>query len=194
MNDKDKDIVTPGRGLLFMKIGTHANEPLEEIIARKTKEIDDTGYAFWGYGGATCHPQKMVQPFANGFHRKGETIYLCMHEMNSRHFADQIRADEFSTDGIDWTTIPAPVNVLGSRYALVVKNLRRVEFDLPLHQTRVAIGNSMGISGDRYISGRVDKGCFEITEPDPSKDSRVVLIRLMAEIIKPYAVYVRNRT
>ena len=55
-------IIEPGSGLLYMKVGTHARETLEDIIRRKTKEIEDTGYAFWGYGGNTCHPRTMVQP------------------------------------------------------------------------------------------------------------------------------------
>ena len=28
----------PGNGLLFMKVGTHAREPLDAIFARKAKE------------------------------------------------------------------------------------------------------------------------------------------------------------
>jgi hypothetical protein len=35
-------IVKPGAGLLFMKVGTHAQESLEDIIARKTREIEST--------------------------------------------------------------------------------------------------------------------------------------------------------
>jgi len=50
-------ILSPGQGVLYMKVGTHAQEPLEEIIKRKTKEIEDAGYAMWGYGGSTCPTQ-----------------------------------------------------------------------------------------------------------------------------------------
>ena len=53
----------PGDGILFMKVGVHARESLEDIIERKDKEIRDAGYALWGYGGSTCHPSTMVQPF-----------------------------------------------------------------------------------------------------------------------------------
>ena len=81
-------IIKPGQGLLYMKVGTHARESLEDIIARKTKEIEDAGLAFWGYGGNTCHPQTMVQPFARKFERQGGVIYLCMQPMESKHFAD----------------------------------------------------------------------------------------------------------
>ena len=53
------DIIRPGVGILFMKVGTHAQETLADIIA-KDQEIEDTGYAMWGYGGNTCHPRTMV--------------------------------------------------------------------------------------------------------------------------------------
>jgi hypothetical protein len=189
-------ILQPGQGFLFMKVGTHAKETLEDIIARKTKEIEDAGYALWGYGGNTCHPVTMVQPFAESFIKQGNTIYLCMQEMESKHFAEPIRADEFSVDGNNWEEIPEPINVLGSRYALAIKNLHRDEFDIPLSRTRVAIGNSLGRSGSRYISGRVDKACLEITdeiEIPAMPDEPTVHIGVIAELVRPYAVYVRNR-
>ena len=61
------DIIHPGAGVLYMKVGTHAKEGLTEIIARKRREIDEAGFAMWGYGGSTCYPTSMVQPFARGF-------------------------------------------------------------------------------------------------------------------------------
>ena len=187
------EIIKPGQALLYMKVGTHAQESLSDIIARKTKEIEDTGSAFWGYGGNTCHPQTMVQPFAKGHERRGDVIYLCMQEMDSKHFAEQIRADEYSVDGRNWQPIPKKINVLGSRFALVVKSLRKEKFDLPLARTRVAIGNSMGAIGSRYVAGRVDKACLEIVET-ATEEAKDVPIRLVAELIDPYAVYLRNRS
>ena len=190
-----KNIIQPGAAVLFMKVGTHAQETLEHIIARKTKEIEDAGYAMWGYGGNTCHPQTMVQPFAKSFEQRGQAIFLCMEEMVSNHFAQPVRADEYSPDDIDWCEIPSAINVLGSRYALMIKNLRHEEMELPLARTRVAVGNNIGKAGDRYISGRVDKACLEMVgnaeslEPnEPCKH-----ISLVAELIAPYAVYLRNR-
>jgi hypothetical protein len=189
------DLIQPGQGLLYMKVGTHAGESLEDIIVRKTKEIDDAGLAFWGYGGNTCHPQTMVQPFASKYERQGGVIYLCMQPMESKHFAEQIRADEYSIDGVHWEPIHENINVLGSRYALLIKRLRRQEFELSLDRTRVAIGNSQGAVGSRYVSGRVDKACLEITNepilPPEGEGVRTVHIGLVAELVKPYAVYVR---
>jgi hypothetical protein len=187
-------VLKPGQGLLYMKVGTHAQETLDAIIARKTREIEQAGFALWGYGGSTCHPQTMVQPFVRSFEQRGQIIYLCMQPMESRHFAEPLRAEEYSIDGVAWQPIPPAINVLGSRYALAIRQLRKEEFDLPLARTKVALGNSMGSHGDRYIAGRVDKACLEITQEidSPLVAEPKVHIGLVAEIVKPYAVYVRN--
>lgn len=190
------DIIKPGAGVLYMKVGTHAQEPLEQIITRKTKEIEEAGFAFWGYGGNTCHPESMVQPFAKSYHVRGQTVYLIMEQMDSKHFADQVRAEQFSLDGIKWHDIPSAINVLGSRYALVINNLRQEEFNLPLGMATVALGRSTGAKGYKYISGRVDKACFEISgeSPEMAQNERSVQIGLVAELVDPFAVYVRNKT
>lgn len=187
------EIIKPGQGLLYMKIGTHAKEPLEEIIARKTREIEENGVGYWGYGGGTCHPQTMVQPFARDYEKRGGVIYLCMQEMESSHFAEPIRADEWSTDGFEWHEFPKAIEVRGSRYALVIRNLRKTEFDLILDKTKVALGNSMGARGNKYIRGRVDKACLEVAEGEVQSPEKVVRIGLVADIVEPYAVHVRNR-
>jgi hypothetical protein len=190
-------IIKPGSRILYMKVGNHASESLDIILGRKLKEIEDEGIAFWGYGGSTCHPTTVVQPFAKSFEEEGGTIYLCMEPMESKHFAPSVRAEEFSIDGISWKSVPAGINVTGSRYAVVIKSLRKENFELPLAQTRVALGNSRGAAGSKYISGRVDKACLEITDPPAENGSSEMPMRpigLVAEIVKPYAVFVRNST
>jgi hypothetical protein len=188
------DLIKPGAGVLYMKVGTHAQESLEDILVRKRLEIASAGYALWGYGGGTCHPQTMVQPFAAAHAQRGQAIYLFMEEIESRHFADPLRADQSSADGITWNDIPSSVNVLGSRYALVIKDLRSETLDLPLANTRVAVGNSYGRIGSQYLVGRVDKACLEVVgEPDEAAgDGPTVRISLIAEITAPYAVFLRN--
>ena len=190
-------IIKPGAGILFMKVGTHAKESLEDIIARKSKEIQDTGYAMWGYGGNTCHPRTMVQPFVQSFRQKGQPIFLCMQQMTSNHFAEQLRASECSSDGINWAKIPSTINVLGSRFALVIKDLRKEEHILPLDQTRVAVGNNVGRLGSRYLLGQVDKACLEVTDkPEQTNEvqTKEVQINLVAELADPYAVFLRDHT
>jgi hypothetical protein len=189
------DVIRPGGGILFMKVGTHAQEDLSDIIARKSKEIEDAGFAMWGYGGNTCHPRTMVQPFAEAFREQGKPIYLCMQEMESSHFAEPLRAGSDSVDGITWQRIPDSINVLGSRFALMIKNLRRQELVLPLDRTRVAVGNNRGRVGSRYLQGHVDKACLEvvdIAERSNATETRQVRVNLVAELEPPYAVFLRD--
>ena len=186
------DIIKPGAGLIFMKVGTHAKEGLEEIIARKAREIADAGHGMWGYGGNTCHPRTMVQPFAENFASRGEPIHLCMEEMDSNHFAEPLRASQYSVDGVTWRDVPPAINVLGSRFALVIDNLRKERFTLPLDRTRVAVGMSLGRNGSRYVQGRADKACLEVI-PDSERPNDVVRreieIHLVATLRPPYAVF-----
>lgn len=189
------NIMQPGAGILFMKVGTHAQEPLDEIIERKTKEIDDTGYALWGYGGNTCHPTTMVQPFARAFTAKGAPIHLCMEEMVSNHFAEQLSAAECSADGLEWTPIPSTIDVRGSRYALVIEKLHEDRFLLPLESTRVPVGPSSGRVGSRYVKGKVDKACLEVmAQPERVNEAErnERMIRFVAELRAPYAVFLRG--
>jgi hypothetical protein len=189
------DIVEPGSRILFMKVGTHAEEPLSSIIERKRKEIEQAGFSLWGYGGNTCHPVTMVQPFVAAAHQQGQPIYLCMEPMVSNHFAITERASEYSSDGLSWKEVPDAINVIGSRYALAITDLHEQELELPLEETKVAIGNQMGRQGDRYIKGRVDKACLEVVDPgsvEHQPGARVAKIGLVAELVEPYAVYVRN--
>jgi len=190
-------IVKPGAGVLFMKVGTHANESLTDIVARKQAEIEAAGYGLWGYGGNTCHPATMVQPFARDFELRGEAIHLVMQPMISNHFAVTARAEEMSTDGLAWQAVPEPINVVGSRYALAIDQLEVAEFELPLGHTRVATGNSRGRRGDQYIKGRVDKAVLQVVEGDElsqpdAGEAAVAPIGLVATLVPPYAVFVRN--
>ena len=189
------EVLRPGAGIVFMKIGIHAGEPLESIIARKTLEIAQTGYGMWGYGGNTCHPTTMVQPFAETYHQRNEPITLCMNEMQSNHFGEKIRAEKYSVDDETWKPMPATINVVGSRFALVIEDLRREDMMLSLDHARVQLGMSKGRVGSQYIQGRADKACFEMT----AEDGRVVAdalpkqvrITYVARLRPPYAVFVK---
>jgi hypothetical protein len=179
-----------------MKVGVHAQEQLSEIISRKCKEIEDTGYAMWGYGGNTCHPRTMVQPFARDHESRNSPIHLVMQKMNSKHFADPLRANEYSVDGVAWSTIPSAINVLGSRFALVIEDLKEQEMLLPLSGTKVAVGLSRGRIGSRYLRGQVDKACLEIqsdvSETEIPNRLDNTQINLIAKLKEPYAVFLRD--
>lgn len=181
-----------GHGLLYMKVGIHARESLEDIILRKQKEYDEAGMIFWGYGGNTCHPTKHVQPFAKEFSQKGKEIVLVMQEINSNHFAEPKAAEAYSDDGFAWKPIPRGIEVRGSRYALILDELELQEFDINMRDLNVAAGPSRGTVAAEYIQGRVDKGCFELNlGHTPEKKSDLCRISLCAKLIEPYAVHLR---
>lgn len=180
--------IQPGDKILYMKVGTHATEELSEIIGRKRAEIEAEGIAFWGYGGNTCHPSSMVRPFATG---SAGPIVLAMQPMTSNHFAEPVRADEYSEEGVKWKPVPRGINCVGSRYALLVDSLDEVDDALDLSRTRVAVGPSRGKIGANYIQNRVDKACLEVTDEEAGQPV-IVKIQLRANLVAPYAVFLRN--
>jgi hypothetical protein len=176
-----------GDAVLYMKVGTHAQEELADILTRKRQEIITEGFAMWGYGGNTCHPGA-VQWLAKA---ADQPIILCMQPMQSRHFAEPRRAEEYSVDGTHWKLIPRGINVLGSKYALCIDRMEEVNETLDLSDTRVALGPSKGVSGDLYVRGRVDKACLEIVGTG-AVHLKPATIKLMADIVDPFAVFVRS--
>ncbi|MGW7424467.1 hypothetical protein ACWGJB_31300 [Streptomyces sp. NPDC054813] len=177
-----------GSSILYMKVGTHAQESLTDIIERKRREIQEEGFAMWGYGGNTCHPITMVQPFAKA---APSPIVLCMQPMQSKHFAEPVRAEEYSEDGRVWKPVPSGIDVLGSRYALCIESLEQVDETLNLADTQVAVGRSRGRNGRDYVQGRVDKACLELSNIGGA-EAKEVRIGLTATIVAPHAVLLRN--
>ena len=182
-------------GLIFMKVGLHAQESIEDIIKRKQREFEETGSIFWGYGGNTCHPLTMVQPFAKEVESSGNQVLFVMQKMNSRHAAPPEIAKQYSDDGVDWQPIPKGIEVRGSRYALVLDEIREKEFNLDLGELEVGVGPSRGRKADKYLIGQADKGCFlyKPQELAVAQDEQTVKrIDLVARLKEPYAVLLRN--
>lgn len=182
--------VYEGDNIIFMKVGIHAGETLEDILERKRKEIEDEGFAMWGYGGNSCHPSR-VQPFAES---AGGRVKLVMQEINSKHFAEQIRASKYSADGgLSWETVPSGIKVLGSKFALCLRSIDDVDYVLDLAATRVPVGLSEGRAGNDYLKGHVDKACLAIvSDPSPLAPGAPVQISLSAPLVAPYAVLLRD--
>jgi hypothetical protein len=182
-------------GLIFMKVGVHAQEDIEQIIVRKQKEYEQAGSIFWGYGGNTCHPLGMVQPFAREIEARGEEVLIVMQKMDSKHSAPPEVAKEYSDDGVNWKPVPRGIEVRGSRFALVLDELRVEEFSVDLGELEVGIGPSRGKRADRYLVGQSDKGCFVFSErevPMAPEERIIKPIGLVARVKPPFAVFVRN--
>jgi len=163
-----------GESFIYMKVGVHAKEPLQDIIARKRLEIANAGVAFWGYGGNTCHPLTAVQPFVKDVTQ------------------EPVRADSYSVNGIDWVKVPKPINVRGSRYALVLESLDEVDLAISLSDTKVGIGRLTGNQGSSYVKGRVDKACLVFSPVEQkSGEAESISLKLAARLAAPYAVLLK---
>ncbi len=180
---------------IFMKVGSHAGETFEEIIARKQREIDIAGVSLWGYGGPTLHPIRQVQPFARLTLSRTGSIYLLMEPMNSRANPELLPAKEMSVDGVTWEPLPEGIRVTGSRYALVLNRIEPGSLDFDPEQYEVALGPSTGRAASEYLRGHVDKGCFVrradgLSVPiDSTKKVRTV--GFTADLDEPYGVVLR---
>ena len=181
---------------IFMRVGNHAGEDFESILKRKQREYEDAGMVFWGYGGTTLHPIRHVQPFAKMWEAQEGAIHIVMQTIDSKADPDVLPANEFSADGTNWAPIPPGIEVTGSRYAIVLDEIKPGELDLDLGNFEVGIGPSRGRNAARYLRGRVDKGCFvskSSADPDVEARQKVVPISFQARLLNPYAVMLRHR-
>jgi hypothetical protein len=183
----------PPDAFLYMKVGNHAGEHFEDILERKNLELATAGRIFWGYGGTACHPLMQVQPFARLYAKSEGRIYLLMEQVDSKAKPEVEDAKEFSTNGAVWQPLPKGIRVVGSRYALVLGEIKPTDLEVQLEQYVVGIGHSRGKKAADYLQGRIDKGCFlRSTEPVPaSAPSLKRRLKLSAELVDPYAVLLR---
>jgi hypothetical protein len=177
--------------IVFMKYGIHASEDIEKIIHRKIVEEQQAGMLFWGYGGTICNPASQIRPFLLGSGVLSENAHLVMARTNSKMLNTPAKSQEYSYNRRDWNSIPKGISVTGSKYAIVCKKLQRCNFELDLSQYCVPIGPSAGKPLSCYIMGRVDKGCGIKSADANHHNSKIMNITLIAEIIEPYAVFLR---
>ena len=188
-----KNILLQNTGLLFMKVGLHAGETLEQILERKKREYDQAGMIFWGYGGSSCHPSRAVQPFAKLKVQEGHGVYIVMEEIESHHPPSKIIANQYSEDGISWKPIPKGIVVRGSRYAVVLDEIKIGNLDIDLSEYNVGAGPSTGRVASEYLRGHIDKACIQKSPEHPAVSAQQIKhIAFYAKIKSPFAVFTRN--
>ena len=176
--------------IIYMKYGVHTSELLPSIISRKTKEIEDTGLMFWGYGGTLCHPIKQIQPFVEMAVRENKSIYLVMSRTFSDHHGESSISKSYSIDGKNYYNMPNGVAVLGSKYALICNSFMECNFQLNLSDYNVAVGSNQGKRLSQFIRSRVDKGCGIRVKRENFEDDKFVTITLIAELTPPFAALI----
>lgn len=178
---------------LFMKVGNHAGESWDQILARKRRELDQAGMSFWGYGGSACHPISQVQPFAKLVIEEQGGIRLVMQPIKSNADQDTAEATEYSIDGRNWIKIPNGIHVTGSSYALVLDTIEEADLDLPLHELEIGIGPSLGKPAEDYLQGRTDKGCLvRSTKVREANERTVRKGGFIADLKEPFGVLLRR--
>ena len=182
------------QAFIFMKVGHHSGESLESIMERKQREITDAGRTFWGYGGSLLHPINQVQPFAKRLVDQKEEIKMLMAPTASKTDVPILPGIDFSVDRHKWEPLPSGIRVTGSRYAILLDEIKPVHLELDLGHFEVGIGPSRGRNATQYVKGKVDKGCFveaRATRADSDIPRQLVHIAWEARLVAPYAVFVR---
>jgi len=198
--EQDKNIAGLNEDLeaiVFMKYGYHATEGATDIIARKKEEFKKAGVMFWGYGGSSCHPEKQVQQFVKDMHLKGKRVFLAMSFTKSKLDNDKNLFSQYSIDNVKWTKVPDNIKVTGSKHAIVCSKLFDCSININLNEYRIAVGPSKGDKASAYIKGQSDKGCLvksdnELSYNNDIAEANNVQIKLLAEIVAPFAVYMAS--
>jgi hypothetical protein len=171
---------------IVMKVGFHAGEEWNEIIARKQGEISSAGVTFWGYGGSACHPLRQVQPFA---HQCEEDVVVAMLWTESRPLSPSRTAEEMSVDGEHWQPLPPAVRITGSKWALVLDQLNACEETVDLGVYEIGVGPSAGKLATAYLRGQSDKACVRRSAVRTRPDPRTVVA--CGQLAEPWAVFLR---
>lgn len=176
------ELLQPAHAVV-MKVGFHGTEEWGDILARKLREERMAGFCLWGYGGATCHPTRQVQPFA-----RSKNVTFVAIPTSSRFTDAGARVHQMSSDGTDWRDLGEDQVVRSSRYALCLANLRMTDQAIPLAEYVVGIGAKRGVRASDYMRYRCDKAC--VSRALRSGDE-LRTVSLLADLTFPYAVFLR---
>jgi hypothetical protein len=181
------------KSIIFMKVGFHSGENLEAIIKRKRQEEGNAGKIFWGYGGTLCHPLTQVIPFVKESLNKvlKPVLFMSFTSSKSKYVSRVGEAREYSFDNKNWYPLPSGVSVKGSRYAIICKNLLRLDVSVNLNFYEVAIGKNKGKPLGEVIKSRIDKACAFLNPNHSDSPPKMVKILYIAEIVEPFAVILR---
>ena len=187
----------PPDAFIYMKVGPHGGETLNEILIRKNLEFEKEDKIFWSYGGGSgpLHPKTQVQPFAQEWTQKQGCVYVLMERLNNpspRFGAPAGTATHCSVNGDEWEGIPEGIPT-APPHALVLGEITPVDRELDLRDFAVGVGPSKGRNATDYIKYQVDKGCFVAARPMSGHLSKPISIGYLARLLDPYGVFLLNQ-
>ncbi len=188
---------------IFTKVGTYEGECLNCILERKRRglkeaRLKEARRIYWGYGGigrGPLHPTNQVQPFVEEWSDSIEVLMGPIEANTNIHPAGECPvpntplASEFSVDEENWESLPSGVFVSGSRWALVLDEIRPCDLELDLRDYVVGIGDKKGTPATEYLKGQTSKGA--LVKANSMNPGRAVqaLVAYRARLICPYAVF-----
>lgn len=161
---------------IYMSIGPHCGEKVEQIMERKSLETDsECGYSLWAYSSPKA---KQVNPFCEGM----KEIYVVMAETGKDTEGEAKRAQCYYK-GEERVEIPSNIKVTYSEksrsaYALVVKEYYKIDTE-----------DNVFLKGEyerkEYFNG------FELLEKKQGAISeRKCRIAYAAKLQQPFSVYI----
>ena len=174
--------------IVFMKIGYHGDETLDEIIDRKMREERSCGVIFWGYGGTICHPLNQVSPFVRSAKEQGYKVKLIFSVTPSKFHKERHNARYYSADRKIWQSMPNGSLITSSAFAITCRNFRKVNYKVDISKYKVAIGPNKGKNLHEYLSYRTDKACA-VYNPQTGKACHLIPVTFEADVVFPYSVF-----
>ncbi len=172
-----------------MKIGPFSGFSLEEIFDIKRREEQSIGKFFLGYAGVFCHPKRVAEfvKIATSQNQKVQVLFI---QTRSNFMSPIERLSEYSLDKESWQPLGTEVLLVGAKYSIVGKNLKKTDFDINLADYQSVLGSTPGKALDEYLVWRCDKSCA-VHMPKKSKKPKVAKISFMCELTDDGVVYVR---
>ena len=200
----------PKDAFIFMKVGPHGRENLDQIIERKKRELKEEEMTLWSYGKTgPLHPTTQVQPFAEERVEKLEFDYIevLMEEIEAppRYGAVAGTAKSYSVrnNKKGCKDIPEGVCTGAPEHALVLGEINRCDLELDLRDYVVGIGDKKETPASHYLAFRgmkeqtcrkrgADKGCLVKASSrygGPDAPKAIVPIKYRARLLCPYSVF-----
>jgi len=182
--------VLDSNAIILSIAGPYAGESEGDIYVRKRKEIEKVGYTFWHHQSRTAKPED-IQTFCGRHDNQDTTIYFVLIASSSGGSGgDTKQSDQAKTFTSDqngsYTNIPEGIYVEKGRlpYAIVIKSLKLAHGSIDLWEysswKEEPIKTALGAST-----------LCAIKKPSQGMISRIRNVVAYAEIIKPYAVWLK---
>ena len=177
---------------IVMKVGPHSNMTLSDIIESKQQDVLTHGVHYWWYSGVFCQPRPTQEfcKMAREKYRENPSIILI--ETKSPYKSNIGYITQYSIDNKVYVPFRAPVQLQGAQFSFVAKDIKHLETFVPA-MYKVYGGKNHGKSLLDHMRFRVNKS-FAIlnTSQDVSEESSAAINVLVAELVEPYAIWLKE--